>query len=64
MANIVYDKYYGVDFTIDLYLELVKLWKNKKPGISVNPLSFALNPIIVTRLILSSIQAQIARTNE
>ena len=64
MANIVYDKYYGVDFTIDLYLELVKLWKNKKPGISVNPLSVALNPIIVTRLILSSIQAQIARTNE
>lgn len=64
MSNITYDKYYGVDFTIDLYLELVKLWKHKKPGLSVKPLTLTINPIIVTRLILSSIQAQIARSNE
>lgn len=64
MSKITYDKYYGVDFTIDLYLELVKLWKYKKPGLNVKPLTFTFNPIIVTRFILSSIQTQIARSNE
>lgn len=63
--SIEYDKYYGVDFAIDFYLEMIKVWKTKRPGIIGNDnLALIVNPIILSRLLLSAWSSQIAITNE
>ena len=63
--SIEYDKYYGVDFAIDFYLEMIKVWKTKRPGIiGKDNLALIVNPIILSRLLLSAWSSQIAITNE
>ena len=63
--SIEYDKYYGVDFAMDFYLEMIRTWKDKKPNISSDDtITLVVNPVILTRLTLSAFQSQIAITNE
>ena len=63
--SIKYDKYYGVDFAMDFYLEMIKIWEDKRPNISSDDnIILIVNPIILSRLLLSAFQSQIAITNE
>ena len=63
--SIEYDKYYGVDFAIDFYQELIRNWKTAKPGISSNCiLQLVVNRISYSRLLLGAWSSQIAITNE
>lgn len=63
--SIKYDKYYGVDFAMDFYLEMIRIWKDKRPNISSDDtITLVVNPVILARLTLSAFQSQIAITNE
>lgn len=64
MSNKVYNKYTGVDITIDTYLKFINYWKKTTSSISGDGFYLFGNKIIEARLIISTIQAQIARTNE
>lgn len=60
-----YSRFYTVDLAIELYMELIKLFKLKRPNINVEAELFLPNhPIIFSRVIAAAYSSYIARTNE
>ncbi|MBQ2873214.1 MAG: hypothetical protein IJE89_04385 [Bacilli bacterium] len=59
------DKFFCVDLTYQVYMELIKFWEVKTPSINYNEaLMFVHNAAAYARLLISSYSAQIARVNE
>lgn len=60
-----YGRYFCVDFAIDLYLELLKFMKTKKPyEVPREPVMIPSSPVVYSRALIGSLSAWIARTNE
>ena len=60
-----YGRFYSVDFAIELYMELIKLFKIKRPGINVqDELLLPNHPIVFSRVLAAAYSSYIARTNE
>ena len=60
-----YNKYYSIDFAIELYMELIRLTKNKRPNIHApGVLYLHKHPIILSRVLAAAFSTYISRVNE
>lgn len=60
-----YNKYYSIDFAIELYMELIRLTKNKRPNIQApGVLYLHKHPIILSRVLAAAFSTYISRVNE
>ena len=60
-----YNKYYSIDFAIELYMELIRLTKNKRPNIlAPGVLYLHKHPIILSRVLAAAFSTYISRVNE